>query len=98
MRIHNFRFYDFTMGGLHPQLFVGRFGRSTRECDLAQLFGQFGNVLHMVIVGDSVGVRKGCGFVTFACDDAVSGVMMTGQLRSEGRRLTVGPGEGMRFT
>jgi hypothetical protein len=77
------------MAGPHPKLFprifVKGFVRSTRECDLAQLFNHFGIVRHVVIVGG----RNSYGIVTLACDDDVERVLRAGQLTSKGRRLTV---------
>ena len=76
------------------RVFVDGIGHSTREGDLAELFGQFGRVRQIVIVGDSAGGRKDYGFVTFACDDGVAKVMAAGQLTCKGRILTVGRGRG----
>lgn len=89
---------------MSKKVFVGNLSWNTREEDLLQVFGQFGEVLEAKVISDrETGRSRGFAFITFAEDqDANSAISSMDGTELDGRPLRVneaqersrGPGGG----
>ncbi len=73
------------------KLYVGNLPWSVRKDDLAQLFGQVGQISDVVVITDrNTGRSRGFGFVEYASDqDAQQAIQQFAGYELDGRKLVV---------
>ncbi len=73
------------------KLYIGNLPWSVRKDDLAQLFGQLGQISDAVVITDrNTGRSRGFGFVEFASDeDAKKAIQQFAGYELDGRKLVV---------
>jgi len=77
---------------VHDRIYVGGLSQHIFERDLFHFFSGFGAVRHVVIISEG-GYRKGYGFVTFTCREAVRRLLEGGERENlilMGMRLNIG--------
>src|SRR5215471_16325662 len=75
---------------MRKRIYVGNLSYQTTENDLADLFGQLGEVASASIITDrDTGRSKGFGFVEMGSDDADKAIAQLNGSELDGRTLTV---------
>jgi len=75
---------------MSKRIYVGNLSYQTTENDLADLFGQLGEVASASIITDrDTGRSKGFGFVEMGSDDADKAIAQLNGSELDGRTLTV---------